>query len=353
MDDERCWQVVAARDDSCAASFVYAVLTTGIFCRPGCPARLPQRENIKFFPDAATARMAGYRPCRRCLPDKDSAQEEQARKIVAACRLLESCEEEPVLAQLAEAAAMSPRHLHREFKRMVGVTPKQYASYWRTRRFQALLEEGATVTEAVYGAGYGSSSGPYRSAREGLGMAPGAYRQGGRGETLTCGTAPCFLGWLVVVASARGVCAVEFGDDQEELLMRQRQRFSQARLIDGDGDFSRLVQAVVQQIAQPARAITIPLDIRGTVFELQVWNALRQIPPGTTISYSELAERIGRPRAVRAVAGACGRNAIAGLVPCHRAVAKDGRLAGYRWGLERKRRLLAAEQSQNVDGDLD
>jgi AraC family transcriptional regulator, regulatory protein of adaptative response / methylated-DNA-[protein]-cysteine methyltransferase len=351
VSEDRYWQVLVERDAGARSAFVYGVCSTGIFCRPGCPSRLPRKENVEFFPDAAAAEKAGYRPCRRCAPDKDAAQEEQSQKVIGACRLIEASDEPPELGLLAERAGMSRSHFHRLFKKIVGVTPKQYGRHWRTRRFQALLKKGEAVTEALYGAGYGSSSGPYRSVEEGLAMAPRTYRDGGRGEILSYGIAQCFLGWLIVVATDKGVCAVEFGDNPEVLVKQQQQRFSLATLIEGDRDFHQLVRAVVSRIHEPAGGGSIPLDIRGTVFELKVWNALRRIPPGSTVSYSELAERIGRPRSVRAVAGACGRNRLGGLIPCHRVVAKDGSLAGYRWGLERKRQLLAAERLGQAGDD--
>ncbi len=340
---DRRWAAVVERDATADGAFFYAVRSTGIVCRPGCASRTPKRGNVAFFDTLEEARRAGFRPCKRCTPDERSPQERFAAQVVRACRRLEDEEPEPTLEALAAEAGLSRAHFQRAFKRAVGLTPKQYARTRRGERFRVSLGRAASVTEAIYDAGFGSSSRAYEGAA--LGMTPSAYRNGAAGLALRYGVAACSLGWLVVAASERGVCAIEFGDDPAELPARLRDRFPGAELYEGGPEFVRVLEQVVAFVEAPARGLGLPLDIRGTVFQKRVWNALREVPPGGTVGYAELAARIGRPEAARAVAGACAANALAVAVPCHRVVRADGQLSGYRWGVERKRALLERERA--------
>lgn len=342
--DERRWTAVVERDAAAEGAFFYAVRSTGVVCRPGCASRTPKRANVAFFDTLEEAERAGYRRCKRCTPGERSRQEHLAEQVVRACRRLEAEEPEPTLDALAAEAGLSRAHFQRAFKRVVGVTPKQYARTKRSERFRAGLARAGSVTEAIYDAGFGSSSRAYEDAGARLGMTPSAYRAGAAGLTLRYGVAACSLGWVVVAASERGVCAIEFGDDPAELTTRLRDRFPGGRLDEGGPDFVRVVEQVVAFVEAPSVGLDLPLDIIGTAFQQRVWDALRQVPPGSTIGYAELAARIGRPEAARAVAGACAANGLAVAVPCHRVVRADGQLSGYRWGVERKRALLDRER---------
>jgi AraC family transcriptional regulator of adaptative response/methylated-DNA-[protein]-cysteine methyltransferase len=341
--DDRRWTAVLERDASADGAFLYGVRTTGVVCRPGCASRTPKRGNVAFFDTLEEAQRAGFRPCRRCTPGEPSPQERFAAHVVRACRRLEEEEPEPTLEALAAEAGLSRAHFQRAFKRAVGLTPKQYARTKRAERFRAHLGRAGSVTEAIYDAGFGSSSRAYEGAA--LGMTPSAYRNGAAGLSIRYGVAPCSLGWLIVAASERGVCAIEFGDDPNELPARLRDRFPAAVLAEGGPEFARVVARVVAFVEAPSDDLGMPLDVRGTVFQKRVWDALRQVPPGTTVGYAELAVRIGRPEAARAVAGACAANALAVAIPCHRVVRADGGLSGYRWGVERKRALLDRERA--------
>ncbi len=341
--DEQRWIAVVARDASADGAFFYSVRSTGIVCRPGCASRTPKRANVDFFDTLEDAEGAGYRRCKRCTPGEPSADERLAEQVVRACRRLEDEEPEPTLAALATDAGLSRAHFQRAFKRVVGLTPKQYARTRRSERFRASLGRAATVTEAIYEAGFGSSSRAYEGAE--LGMTPSAYRTGAAGLAIRYGVAACSLGWLVVAVSERGVCAIEFGDEPADLPKRLRARFPAARVAEGDPEFVRVVEQVVAFVEAPGDGLDLPLDIRGTAFQQRVWDALRQVPPGTTVGYAELAARIGRPEAARAVAGACAANGLAVAIPCHRVVRADGQLSGYRWGVEGKRALLDRERA--------
>jgi len=341
-EDSR-WQALAARDRSADGAFLYGVRTTGIYCRPGCASRRPNRANVEFFDTAAEAERAGYRPCRRCRPDAVAPRQARAELLERACRRLEAAETAPTLAELAAEAGLSPWHFQRRFKAAVGLTPRQYFASARSRRFRECLRDAPSVTEAIHDAGFGSSSRAYETAREELAMTPSAYRNGAAGEWLHCGAAPCALGWVAVAASGRGICAIELADDAEGARAGLGAAFPNARFAPGGADFDDLLGRVVAGIDSPAQAPDLPLDIRGTVFRRRVWQALREIPPGQTVTYAELAARIGRPNAARAVAGACAANRLAVAVPCHRVIRADGGLGGYRWGLERKQRLLERE----------
>lgn len=343
--DERRWAALAARDRRAADAFRYGVLTTGVYCRPTCASRRPNRDNVRFFADGAAAERAGFRACKRCRPgDRSPAGPRHADAIARACDLIDAAEETPRLKDLAAVAGLSPFHFHRVFAAAVGVTPKEYAAARRMRRLQAGLRDAGSIAEAIYGAGFGSGSRVYEDADELLGMAPSAFRRGGAGEAIGHAAVPTDLGWLLVAATAKGICAIEFGDGPEALALRLRERFPAAALRPADAVFQATVARVAAFVGAPGRAdLDLPLDVRGTAFQRRVWAALREIPPGATTSYAAVAARIGRPRAARAVARACAANGIAVAIPCHRVVRGDGDPGGYRWGPERQRSLLERE----------
>jgi AraC family transcriptional regulator of adaptative response/methylated-DNA-[protein]-cysteine methyltransferase len=348
-EDDARWAAVLARDPEADGTFVLAVRTTGIYCRPTCPARRPKRENTDFYPDAAAARAAGFRPCRRCEPDAARGERIAERAVAAAARLIEAAlaDEAPLpdLETLAARTGYAPHHLHRLFKRATGLTPRAFARALRARRAEAGLAEGASVTEAITAAGYGSPSRFYEAAGARLGMAPSVRRAGGRGETIRHASAETSLGRVRVAATERGVCAITFGEDDAEHIAWLRRRFPAAEIVAADAGFAATLQAVVAMIERPGADAGLPLDLRGTAFQERVWAALRAIPPGETASYAAIAEAIGRPTAARAVATACAANPAAVAVPCHRVLRTDGSLSGYRWGVARKAALLARESS--------
>ena len=341
--DEARWQAFVARDASFEGQFYIAVKTTGVYCRPGCPARLPNRANALFFDTRDEAERAGFRPCKRCKPDQPSLGELHAAKIAQACRLIETADEAPKLDALAETVGLSPYHFHRIFKQALGVTPKAYATAHRANRVREGLGRSGTVTEAIYDAGFNSNGRFYANASEVLGMTPTDFRSGGAGQAIRYAIGTCSLGSVLVAASERGVCAILFGDEPESLEKELQVMFPRARLIGGDKAFEELTAKVLAFVEDPAKGLALPLDVRGTAFQHRVWEALRRIPVGSTASYSEIAEKIGAPQAVRAVARACATNRIAVAIPCHRVVRSDGGLSGYRGGVERKRALLAKE----------
>ena len=341
-DDAR-WNAVRRRDRAADGTFVYSVRTTGVYCRPSCAARLPRRENVAFHETCADAERAGFRPCKRCRPNEPARADRQAAAVAAACRLIEEAEEVPSLDTLAEAADMSRFHFHRVFKAVTGVTPKAYAETHRGNRVRAELAARDTVTQAIYGAGFNSGSRFYAASSGLLGMTPTEFRAGGSGNVIRFAVGECSLGAILVAATDKGVCAIEFDDDPERLVRNLQDRFPNARLVGGDEAFEQLVAKVVGFVDAPARGLDLPLDIRGTAFQRRVWDAIRDIPAGSTASYAEIARRIGTPKAVRSVAQACASNAIAVAIPCHRVVRTDGSVSGYRWGVARKRALLARE----------
>jgi AraC family transcriptional regulator of adaptative response/methylated-DNA-[protein]-cysteine methyltransferase len=344
QDDPR-WAAVRARDGRADDTFFYSVKTTGVYCRPSCAARLARPENVAFHATAADAERAGFRPCKRCKPDQPPAAERQATQVAALCRLIENSDDVPTLEELASHAGLSVFHTHRLFKAVTGVTPKAYAAAHRASRVRRGLEASSTVTEAIYGAGYNSSARFYEKSNELLGMTPTKYRSGGAESRIRFAIGECSLGSILVAATERGVCAILLGDDPEALAHDLERRFPRAELIGADAGFEALVANVVGLVEKPWAATKLPLDIRGTAFQQRVWQALSKIPAGKTMTYAELADAIGAPRAVRAVAQACASNALAVAIPCHRVVRADGNLAGYRWGVERKRTLLAREAS--------
>jgi AraC family transcriptional regulator of adaptative response/methylated-DNA-[protein]-cysteine methyltransferase len=348
-NDDELWEAVRRRDPAADAAFYYGVQTTGVYCRPTCAARLPRRENVSFHNTCADAERAGFRPCKRCRPNEPTLADRHAVTVHNACRMIEEAQEEardlPSLDALAQAAGLSRFHFHRVFKALTGVTPKAYADAYRARRVRDALTHDRTVTEALYGAGFNSNGRFYAASSGLLGMTPTEFRAGGDGTVIRFAVGECSLGSILVAATDKGVCAIELGDDPQRLVRGFQDRFRNARLIGGDQKFEQQVAKVVGFVEAPRRGLELPLDIRGTAFQQRVWNAIRAIPAGSTASYSELAKRIGAPKAVRAVAQACASNAIALAIPCHRVVRSDGSTSGYRWGVARKRALLAREQA--------
>lgn len=342
--DER-WAAVTRRDRAADGRFVYSVRSTGVYCRPSCPSRRPRRENVDFHASPAKAEAAGFRPCKRCRPDEGRDGGDQAARLVAmACRRLDAAEAAPLLADLAREAGLSPHHFQRLFKAALGVSPAAYFQARRAERTRAALQGGRSVTEAMYEAGFNSSGRFYEAVGGILGMNPSAYRSGGKGERIAFAIGQSVLGAVLAASTERGVCAVLLDDDPETLLEDLQRRFPAAELVGDDPDFNVRIALVVAMVENPAKASDLPLDVRGTAFQMRVWSALRQIPPGNTVDYSTIAERIGAPSAARAVARACAANPLAVAIPCHRVVRRDGDLSGYRWGLERKQALLDMER---------
>ncbi len=341
--DEERWQAVTRRDRAFDGKFLFAVRTTGIYCCPSCASRPAKRENVTFFETGAAAEKAGYRACKRCRPDKLGAPDPQMEAVSQACKRIETAEEAPKLAALAATAGLSPYHFHRVFKAITGVTPKAYAAETRARRAADKLRTAETVTQAIYDAGFNSSSRFYESTDARLGMTPGAVRRGGAGAVIRFAVGEASLGAVLVAATDKGVCAILLGDDPQALVHDLQDRFPNAEFEGGDPAFERMVAEVVGLVEVPGQRLDLPLDIRGTAFQQRVWAALRAIPAGKTATYKEIARAIGQPKAVRAVAQACGANPLAIAIPCHRVVRSDGDLSGYRWGVECKRKLIDRE----------
>ena len=341
-DDER-WTAVVNRDSDANGLFFYSVRTTGVYCRPSCAARLPRRENVRFHASCVAAEMAGFRACKRCRPNEAALAERQAAAVTQACRLIETAEEIPALDTLATAVGMSRFHFHRVFKSITGLTPKAYANAHRSDRIREQLARKTTVTDAIYDAGYNSSGRFYATSAKVLGMTPRNFRAGGDGASIRFAAGECSLGSILVAASEKGICAILLGDDPDILVHDLQDRFPQAFLIGGDTAFEQWMAKVVGFVDAPQLGLDLPLDVRGTAFQQRVWQALGEIPIGSTASYAQIAQRIGSPKAVRAVAQACAANRLAVAIPCHRVVRNDGTLSGYRWGVERKRALLEYE----------
>ncbi|MNF47372.1 Bifunctional transcriptional activator/DNA repair enzyme Ada [compost metagenome] len=337
------WQAVLARDPTADTAFVYGVKTTGVYCRASSPSRLPKRENVEFFDTAAQAESAGYRPSKRAAADRTRVAGQHAALVTRACQIIEQADEAPDLSRLAAQVGMSPYHFHRVFKASTGLTPKAYASSHRARRMREQLACAGSVTDALYEAGFNSNSRFYETSAGVLGMKPCDYRAGGANNAIRFAVGECSLGAILVAQSERGICAILLGEDPDALVRDLQDKFPRAHFIGGDQDFEQLVAKVVGFIEAPAIGLDLPLDVRGTAFQERVWQALRSIPVGTTASYSDIARMIGAPKSFRAVAQACGANRIAVAIPCHRVVRSDGDLSGYRWGVERKRRLLERE----------
>jgi AraC family transcriptional regulator of adaptative response/methylated-DNA-[protein]-cysteine methyltransferase len=345
-DRDPRWRAVVARDDSADGTFVYSVRTTGVYCRPSCPARRAKPSNVQFHASVKDAERAGFRPCKRCKPDEAGLAEQHAAKVAEICRFIETADHVPSLDELAQRAGMSTYHFHRVFKAATGVTPAGYARGERAKRVREGLGRGEeSVTAAIYRAGFNSNSRFYEKSDDVLGMKPSEYRAGGANNAIHFSVGECSLGSILVARSERGVCAIFLGDEPEALLRELEDRFPNAELIGGDEEFETLVAKVVGFVEAPRIGLDLPLDVRGTAFQQRVWRALQKIPAGKTLSYAEVAKRIGAPKAVRAVASACAANAIAVAIPCHRVVRKGGELSGYRWGIERKRALLKRERA--------
>jgi len=345
LDFDECWAALEKRDGAAAGRFFYGVRTTGVYCRPGCTSRLPLRRNTVFFETTAAAEQAGLRACKRCRPTEPSAASRHLTAIEKACALLRSSETTPSLGELADAACISRFHFHRVFKQITGVTPREYARSHQLGRLGERLDSGQPITASIYAAGFGSSSRAYEAAPAGLGMTPGTRRRGGSGETIRFVTVATPLGWALIAATARGICMTALGDDRDSLAAALRQRFPRAELVAEDAGLREWADRIVRFITAPEQNLDLPLDIRGTAFQARVWRALQKIPLGKTASYTEIAATLGQPKAVRAVAQACAANKLALVVPCHRVIRSDGELGGYRWGLERKRELLARERA--------
>ncbi|MGA7527572.1 MAG: bifunctional DNA-binding transcriptional regulator/O6-methylguanine-DNA methyltransferase Ada [Pseudolabrys sp.] len=341
-DDPR-WAHVVARDRSADGRFWYSVATTGIYCRPSCPSRTANPKNVQLHDTLKNAKATGFRPCKRCNPDGLSVDAENAALVAKACRLIEKSEEELTLNDLASTVECSPSHFHRMFKATTGLTPKDYADAHRATRIREGLMTSNSVTEAIYDAGFNSSGRFYEKCTDILGMTPTQYRSGGANEEIRFAVGECSLGALLVASSKKGIAAILLGGDPDRLVQELQDRFPKANLIGADREYEALVARVVGFIEDPEQGLDLPLDIRGTAFQQRVWRALKDIPVGRTISYAELAGRIGSPKAVRAVAGACAANNIAVAIPCHRVVRYDGSLSGYAWGVDRKRALIAKE----------
>ena len=345
LDLEACWTAVENRDAVADGSFFYGVRTTGVYCRPGCASRRPLRRNTAFFETTAAAEAAGFRACKRCRPADGSAASRHLAAIEKACALLRTSETVPSLGELADAACISRFHFHRVFKQITGVTPRDYARSHRLGRLGEKLDAGQPIASSIYASGFGSSSRAYEAAPAALGMTPGTRRRGGSGETIRFVTVATPLGWALVAATERGICMTALGDDRDSLVEALRQRFPAAAVIAEDAGLKEWADRIVRFITAPDQNLDLPLDIRGTAFQARVWRALQKIPLGKTASYSEIAAALGQPKAVRAVAQACAANKLALIVPCHRVIRTDGDLGGYRWGLERKRALLARERA--------
>jgi AraC family transcriptional regulator, regulatory protein of adaptative response / methylated-DNA-[protein]-cysteine methyltransferase len=345
VEDDPRWARIAARDRSADGELWYSVATTGVYCRPSCPSRLANPKNVQLHDTLESARASGFRPCKRCNPEGASIKAENAALVAKACRIIEDSEEEPSLEELAGAVGRSASYFHRVFKAVTGVTPNGYAAAHRAKKLREGLAAAGTVTEAIYDAGFSSSGRFYEKSTDMLGMTPSQYRAGGANEEIKFAVGQSALGAILVGSSARGVAAILLGDDPDQLVRDLQDRFPKARLIGADPDYETLVARVVGFVEAPETGLDLPLDVRGTAFQQRVWRALQEIPVGETVSYAEIAQRIGLPKAVRAVAGACAANKLAVAIPCHRVVRHDGALSGYAWGVDRKRALIDREAS--------
>ena len=343
--DEERWQAIVQKDSNADGKFYYSVKTTGVYCRPSCPGRLANRENVAFHSSPADAEKQGFRPCKRCNPTGPALVERHATTVTAACRAIEAAEQLPDLRALARSVGMSPYYFHRIFRAATGLTPKAYAVAHRSKRMRNELSRRRTVTEAIYESGFNSNSRFYANSSQMLGMRPRNFKSGGTGAIIRFAVGQCSLGSILVAVSEKGVCAISLGDEPDALVRDLQNRFPKAILKGGDQDFEALVGKVVGFVETPKMGLDLPLDVRGTAFQQRVWQALRQIPIGSTATYSEIANCIGLPKAVRAVARACASNPIAVAIPCHRVVRIGGALSGYRWGVERKRKLLEREKT--------
>ena len=345
LDADTAWAAFMRRDRSWDGKVIGAVKTTGIYCKPSCPARRPKREHVEFFATTEEARAAGFRPCLRCKPDEVGRDREA---VALAVKIIEQAEEAPALADLASAVGYAPHHFQRLFKRELGVSPAEYARGLRNRRAQVALKDNGRITDAVYDAGYSSPSGFYSDAKERLGMTPSAWRNGGRGETIRWTSFDSPLGTMLIASTSKGICRLTFDDSETSL----KRHFPNATILKDDGGLKQLVEGALMAIEHPSAAPNLPIDVAGTAFQEAVWRELRKIPLGETRSYAQIAAAIGQPKAVRAVGTANGDNHVAVLIPCHRVIRSDGTLGGYAGGLDRKRKLLAAEGMQQASPEL-
>ncbi|RFP12172.1 MULTISPECIES: bifunctional DNA-binding transcriptional regulator/O6-methylguanine-DNA methyltransferase Ada [unclassified Duganella] len=348
--DELRWEAVRQRDAGADGEFWYSVRSTGVYCRPSCGARPALRKNVAFHDSREAAEQAGFRPCLRCKPDQPPLAERQAAIVAQACRLIDAAaadaESAPDLDSLATAVGVSRFHFHRMFKAVTGITPKAYANAQRARRMQDGLAQQATVTDAMYAAGYNSSGRFYAQTPSVLGMTPTAFRAGGRGAQIRFAIGACSLGAILVASTEQGICAILIDDDPDVLVRDLQDRFPKAELIGAEPEYEQVVSRVVGMVERPEIGLDLPLDVRGTAFQQRVWQVLREIPAGRTVSYAELAALVGSPKGARAVAGACAANALAVAIPCHRVVRNDGSISGYRWGVDRKAALLDRESGK-------
>jgi AraC family transcriptional regulator of adaptative response/methylated-DNA-[protein]-cysteine methyltransferase len=345
MESDVLWQAVRTRDARFNGAFVFAVRTTGIFCKPSCTARAAKRENVVFFDAVGAARSAGFRACLRCKPESAKTVDPQIELVLKACELLEANEETSIDA-VVDQLGLSTSHFQRTFKEIMGISPKKYAEAKKMERFKDELRSGSDVTTAMYEAGYGSSRGLYEKASSGLGMTPATYKKGGKGMKIDFVVTDCELGKLLVARTPKGVCSVAIGDSAAELEAGLRNEFPQAEIAEDanrDAELSTAVNAILDYMGGRRHRLVLPLDLKATAFQLQVWEFLQKIPYGETRSYSEVAAGLGDKKKVRAVAQACARNRVAMVIPCHRVIASTGELAGYRWGVERKKVLLEKE----------
>lgn len=346
--EESSWRAVQDRDARYDGDFVYAVSSTGIYCRPSCPSRRPRRDRVRFFAGPEDAQRAGFRACLRCLPDGRAAESDSSELVRLACQhIRESQGRLPTLTELGNAVGVSPSHLQRTFKRTVGITPRQYGAAWRLDRFKSLVREDGDVASAIYGAGFGSSSRLYENAERRLGMSPGRYRKGAPGAAIQHTVVDSPLGKLLVAATERGVCSVKLGDSPDALESELLAEFPAAEHRTGDGPIQGWVEAIVEYLKGRQPSLDLPLDVRATAFQSRVWRLLQSIPYGETRTYQQVAQEMGLDRSSRAVGRACASNPTALVVPCHRVLRKDGGLGGYRWGLDRKEALLALEKADS------
>jgi AraC family transcriptional regulator of adaptative response/methylated-DNA-[protein]-cysteine methyltransferase len=346
-EDEAKWQAVLSKDATLDGEFVFAVSSTKIYCRPSCPSRRPKRERVSFFELPDEAEKAGFRACLRCHPRNTSVEDPQVELVRRVCKFLDDADEETTtLAALSELTGVSSFHLQRTFKKVMGVTPRQYAAASRVSRFKGGAQAGKSISTAIYDAGFGSSSRLYEQARSQLGMTPATYGKGGRGATINYAIIECSLGSLLVAATSKGICSVKLGDSEIALEGDLKHEFPAAEFKRNEKQLRDTVRAVVDHLEGKAPHIDLPLDIQATAFQRQVWQQLRAIPSGQTFSYSEVARAIGQEKAVRAVARACATNPVALVIPCHRVIREDKSIGGYRWGLERKKKLLETERAR-------
>lgn len=347
MSEDVYWEAVKTNDARFDGAFYLGVKTTGIYCRPSCRARTPKRENVEFFSTWTDAERFGLRACLRCRPKNIASSDPQVEKIIRSCQLLES-EDLYGLEELSKAVGLSPYHLQKSFKEIIGVSPKKYAEAKRMERFKSELREGGEVAAAMYDSGFGSSSRLYEKASENMGMTPAAYKKGGQGVTINYSITDCELGRILVARTIKGLCNVAFADEDASLEQNLRKEFPNAEIVKDAKVLKGFVDEILLHLSGKKKRLDLPIDIQASAFQMRVWELLRKIPYGETVTYSQIAEQLGDKKKVRAVARACANNRVAVVIPCHRVVGKDGKMAGYRWGVERKERLLASESESSA-----